>query len=57
MLGAELHKIIAAPALKQRLAAIGFEATPLTGEEVMALMRKTEADLAPIIKRLNIKLD
>ena len=28
MLGAELRKIIAEPALKQRFAAIGFDATP-----------------------------
>ena len=56
-LGAELRNIIAEPALKQRFAAIGFEATPLTGEEVVAVMRKTEADLVPVIKRLNIKLD
>ena len=57
LLGGELRKIMAEPALKQRFAAIGFEATPLTGEEVTAVMRKTEADLVPIIKRLNIKLD
>ena len=57
LLGAELRKIISEPTLKQRFAAIGFEATPLTGEEVAAVMRKTEADLVPIIKRLNIKLD
>ena len=57
LLGTELRKVIAEPALKQRFAAIGFDATPLTGEEVAAAMRKTEADLTPIIKRLNIKLD
>ncbi len=29
----------------------------MTADEVAAAMRKTEADLAPVIKRLNIKLD
>jgi tripartite-type tricarboxylate transporter receptor subunit TctC len=57
MLGAELKKIVAEPALKQRFATIGFDATPMTADEVAAAMRKTEADLSPVIKRLNIKLD
>jgi tripartite-type tricarboxylate transporter receptor subunit TctC len=56
-LGAELHKIIADPALKQRFVAIGFDATPMTADEVTAALRKTEADLVPVVKRLNIKLD
>jgi tripartite-type tricarboxylate transporter receptor subunit TctC len=56
-LSAELQKVIADPAIKQRFADIGFDATPLTADEVAALMRKIEADLAPVIKRLNIKLD
>lgn len=57
LLGAELHKIIAAPAMKERFVGIGFDATPLTGDEVAKIMRKTSDDLAPVIKRLNIKLD
>lgn len=56
-LGAELHKIIADPEIKKRFVNIGFDATPMTADEVAAAMRKTEADLAPVIKRLNIKLD
>jgi tripartite-type tricarboxylate transporter receptor subunit TctC len=56
-LGAELHKVISDPALKQRFIGIGFEATPMTAEEVAAAMRRTEAALSPIIQRLNIKLD
>jgi tripartite-type tricarboxylate transporter receptor subunit TctC len=56
-MGAELHKVISDPSLKQRFVGIGFDATPLTGDEVAALLRKTEADLGPVIKRLNIKLD
>ena len=57
LLDAELRKVISDPTLKQRFAGIGFEATPLTGDQVAALMRKTGQDLAPLIKRLNIKLD
>ncbi len=56
-LGAELHKIVSDPALKQRFIGIGFDATPLTGAEVAAIMKKTGDDLAPVIKRLNVKLD
>jgi tripartite-type tricarboxylate transporter receptor subunit TctC len=56
-LGEELHKIIAEPSLKQRFIGIGFDATPLTGDQVAAIMKKTGEDLAPVIKRLNIKLD
>ncbi len=56
-LGAELHKVISDPALKQRFVGIGFEATPMTADEVAAAMRRTEAALVPVIKRLNIKLD
>jgi tripartite-type tricarboxylate transporter receptor subunit TctC len=56
-LSTELRKIIAEPSLKQRFAGIGFDPTPLTADEVAAAMRKTEADLAPTVKRLNIKLD
>jgi len=57
LLSAELKKVIATPALKERFAQIGFEATPLDPDEVAALMQKTGDTYAPIIKRLNIKLD
>ena len=56
-MSAELRKIVGGPTLKQRFAGIGFDPTPLTADEVAAAMRKTEADLAPTVKRLNIKLD
>ncbi len=56
-LGTELHKVISDPTLKQRFVGIGFEATPMTADEVAAAMRRTEAALVPVIKRLNIKLD
>ena len=56
-LSAALHKVIADPSLKQRFAGIGFDATPMTADEVAAAMRQTGERLAPLIKRLNIKLD
>jgi tripartite-type tricarboxylate transporter receptor subunit TctC len=56
-LGAALKKVISDPTLKQRFAGIGFDATALDSAEVAALMRKTGDDLAPVIKRLNVKLD
>ena len=56
-LGAALHKVIADPALKQRFAEIGFDATPMSAEEVSAAMKQLESRMAPVIKRLNIKLD
>jgi tripartite-type tricarboxylate transporter receptor subunit TctC len=57
LLGGALKTVIADPALKQRFAGIGFDATPLDSAEVATLMRRTGDDLAPVIKRLNIKLD
>ena len=57
MLSSELRKIIASPALKERFFAIGFDPTPLTAEETAAIMRRTGDDWAPLIKKLNIKLD
>ena len=41
LLGAELHKVIADPALKQRFVDIGFDATPMSPDEVAAAMRQT----------------
>jgi tripartite-type tricarboxylate transporter receptor subunit TctC len=57
LLNAELNKIVADPALKDRFANIGFDPTAISPERAMAIMRKTGEDWAPIIKRLNIKLD
>ena len=57
MLSTELRKIIASPALKERFFAIGFDPTPLTAEETGAIMRRTGDAWAPLIKKLNIKLD
>ena len=57
MLSAELRKIIADPALKQRFINIGFDPTPTSSEDMTAIMRKTAEDWIPVIRRLNIKLD
>ncbi len=57
LLEAELKKIIADPALAKRFADIGFDATPMSGEEVAGALRQTGEKLVPVIKRLNIKLD
>ena len=56
-IGGALHKVISEPSLKERFAAIGFDATPMTADEVAAAMRKAGDDYGPIIKRLNVKLD
>ena len=57
MLSTELRKIIGSPALKERFAKIGFDPTPLTAEETAAIMRTTGEGLAPLIRKLGIKLD
>ena len=57
MLNAELNKIVADPALRDRFANIGFDPTAISPEKAAAIMRKTGEDWAPVIKRLNIKLD
>jgi tripartite-type tricarboxylate transporter receptor subunit TctC len=57
LLSTELRNAISDPALKQRFLNVGFEPTPMSPEEVTAEMRKTADAFAPVIKRLNIKLD
>jgi len=56
-LSSEIRKIVGDPALKQRFINIGYDPTPTSSEEMVAVMRKTAADWTPVIKRLNIKLD
>lgn len=56
-IGAALMKVIADPTLKERFAAIGFEATPMTADEVAAAMKTIGDGLAPLIKKLEIKLN
>lgn len=57
MLGNEVKKIVGDPALQARFANIGFDPTPISTAESAAIMRKTGEDWAPVIKRLNIRLD
>jgi tripartite-type tricarboxylate transporter receptor subunit TctC len=57
VLGGELNKIVGDPALKQRFAYIGYDPTALAPDAAAAIMRKTGEVWAPVIKRLNIKLD
>jgi tripartite-type tricarboxylate transporter receptor subunit TctC len=57
VLNAELNRIVGDPTLKQRFADIGFDPTVTTPDQVAAIMRKTAVDWAPVIKRLNIRLD
>jgi len=56
-LNAELNKVVGDPALKERFATIGFDPTAISAQQATAIMRKTGDDWAPVIKRLNIKLD
>ena len=53
----ELKKVVGDPAMKERFVNIGFDPTPISSEEAAAIMRKTSEAWAPVIKRLNIKLD
>jgi tripartite-type tricarboxylate transporter receptor subunit TctC len=56
-LNAELNKLVADPALKERFANIGYDPTAISPEQAAAIMRRTGEAWAPLIKRLNIKLD
>src|SRR4051812_29388423 len=57
LLNGELNKIVGDPALKARFASIGYDPTALSPDAAAAIMRKTGEAWAPLIKRLNIKLD
>ena len=57
LLSSELSKIVSDPTLKSRFMRIGFDPTPMTADEASAAMQKAGDDWAPVIKRLNIKLD
>jgi tripartite-type tricarboxylate transporter receptor subunit TctC len=57
LLSAELHAIVRDPATRERLMNIGFDPTPLRQEETAEMMRRTGEAWAPLIQRLNIKLD
>ena len=51
MLSTELKKVVADPAMKERFINIGFDPTPTSSEEMVAVMHKTADDWAPLIKR------
>src|SRR5215510_11539174 len=57
ILNTELNKIVADPALRQRFADIGFDPGAISPETAATIMRKTADDWAPVIRRLNIRLD
>lgn len=56
-LNAEVRRIVGDPAMKERFLKIGFDPTPITAEETAAIVRRTGEAWAPLIRRLNIKLD
>jgi tripartite-type tricarboxylate transporter receptor subunit TctC len=56
-LSGELKKIVGDPALKQRFIKIGYDPTPTSSQDMIAVMHTTGEQWAPLIKRLNIKLD
>jgi hypothetical protein len=43
--------------LKQRFGNVGFDPTAITPDQAAAVMRRTGETWAPVITRLNIKLD
>jgi len=57
LLSAEIRKVIESDTVKQRFAQFGFDPTPLGPEEVAGAMKKAGEDWAPVIRRLNIRLD
>jgi tripartite-type tricarboxylate transporter receptor subunit TctC len=57
LLNGELRAMADHPATRERLLKIGFDPTPITAEETAAIVRKTGETWAPLIQRLNIKLD
>lgn len=57
LLSTELKKIVGDPAMKERFIKIGYDPTPSTSADMVAVMKKTGEDWSPLVKRLNIKLD
>jgi tripartite-type tricarboxylate transporter receptor subunit TctC len=55
-LSAALEQVVRDPGLKPHLEAVGIDAIPLNAQATDELLRKTGADWAPIIRRLNIQL-
>jgi tripartite-type tricarboxylate transporter receptor subunit TctC len=56
-LNAELNAVLSDPALRERLATLGIEATPGTPEQFREQMRTDLANYGPIVKAAGIKLE
>ncbi|MBL8361249.1 MAG: tripartite tricarboxylate transporter substrate binding protein [Rubrivivax sp.] len=56
-LNAELNTVLSDPALRERLATLGIEATPGTPEQFREQMRTDLANYGPIVKAAGIKLE
>jgi tripartite-type tricarboxylate transporter receptor subunit TctC len=57
VLDAALHQIVSDPKVKERFATIGFEAKPMTSDEVTVEMHRVADAFVPIIKQLDLKLE
>jgi tripartite-type tricarboxylate transporter receptor subunit TctC len=56
-LGAELQKIVGDPKLKDRFITMGMEPIPMASQQLTAEMHTLGESMAPVIKRLDIKLN
>jgi tripartite-type tricarboxylate transporter receptor subunit TctC len=56
-INADVLKVVAEPEVRERFAAFGYEAWPLTPAETGAAMEADVKRYADIIKRLNLQLD
>ena len=56
-LNAELNTVLSDPALRERLATLGIEATPGTPEQFREQMRTDLANYGPIVRAAGIKLE
>jgi tripartite-type tricarboxylate transporter receptor subunit TctC len=56
-LNAEIAKILAAPATREKLQAAGFEPTPSSPQELAAMYRDGMARWGPLVKELKLELD
>jgi tripartite-type tricarboxylate transporter receptor subunit TctC len=54
-LRAEVHKALAAPEVKERLAGLGAEVSPTTPEQLGALVRTEHERYGRLIREANIK--
>jgi tripartite-type tricarboxylate transporter receptor subunit TctC len=57
LLETEVNKIVSDPGLRSQFHKIGFEPAPNTSRRMTEIMQQTRDAWAPVIKRLNIKLE